>query len=307
MPVAGPIFILGMLPRSGTNHVWDLLGLHPDTELSIPVYEDHLVHSSGHLVDFVEDVAREWSPEWGVPAAAADDLLASIGDGILAWLTGDSDRRVVTKMPSVEGVDRFRALFPRSPLLVLVRDGRSLCESGVRTFGWSYERAFRRWRDAADTVIDLAHEAHADPHLALVRFEDLVERPADVVRTMCQTVGLDPDAFPYDRIGELPVRGSSTLSTAGVPVHWTPVEKTASFAPVERWESWSRHLHRRFAEVAGEQQRALGYDLVEPGGSDTLAERVSTARAYLFDARYREVARLLGRIRRQLGRTLRRR
>ena len=302
MPVTGPIFILGMLPRSGTNHVWDLLGLHPDTELSTPVYEDHLVRSSGHLVDFVDEVSREWTPEWDVPATAPSELLASIGDGILAWLTGDSDRRIVTKMPSVEGAARFRALFPRSPLVVLVRDGRSLCESGVRTFGWSYERAFRRWRDAADTVLDLTTAAHADPHVAVIRFEHLVERPAEVVRSICQTVGLDPDAFPYDRIGGLPVRGSSTLSTAGGTVHWAPVEKTASFTPVERWESWSPHLHRRFAAVAGEQQRALGYGLVEPGGSDTVAERASTARDYLFDARYRELARFLGRVRRQVRR-----
>lgn len=307
MPLTGPIFILGMLPRSGTNHAWDLLGLHPDAELSTPVYEDHLVRSSGHLVDFVDEVSREWTPEWEVPASAGNELLSSLGDGILAWLTGDSERRVVTKMPSVEGADRFRTLFPRSPLLVLVRDGRSLCESGVRTFGWSYERAFRRWRDAADIVLDLSAGAHADPHLAVVRFEDLVQRPAEVVRTICQTVGLDPDTFPYDCIGELPVRGSSTPSTPGEPVHWAPVEKTASFAPVERWETWSPHLHRRFAEVAGEQQRALGYELVEQGGSDTLAERASTAREYLFDARYREVARLLGRVRRQVGRTLERR
>ena len=307
MAVTGPIFVLGMLPRSGTNHVWDLLGLHPDTELSMPVYEDHLVRSSGHLVDFVDEVSREWTPEWDVPTSARDELLASIGDGILAWLTGESDRRVVTKMPSVEGAGRFRALFPRSPLLILVRDGRSLCESGVRTFGWSYERAFRRWRDAANTVLELADAAHGDPHLAVIRFEDLVERPADVVQIICKTVGLDPDAFPYDRIGDLPVRGSSTLSTVGGPVHWAPVEKTASFAPVERWESWSPHLHRRFADVAGEQQRALGYDLVEPPGSDTLAERATTARDYLFDARYREVVRILGRIRRQLARSLDRR
>jgi hypothetical protein len=208
-------------------------------------------------------------------------------------------------MPSVEGADRFRALFPRSSLLVLVRDGRSLCESGVRTFGWTYERAFRRWRDAADIVLGLSAGAHADRHLAVVRFEDLVERSAEVVRTMCQTVGLDPDTFPYDRIDGVPVRGSSTLSATGGPVHWSPVEKPTSFAPVERWESWPPYLHRRFAEVAGEQQRALGYDLVEPGGSDTLAQRATSARDYLFDARYREVARLLGRIRRQVGRTVR--
>lgn len=155
MVATGPIFILGMLPRSGTNHLWDLLGLHPDTELSTPVYEDHLVRSASHLFHYVDDVSRQWTPEWNVPEATSHELLVAIGDGILRWLSADSDRRIVTKMPSVEGADRFADLFPESPLFVLVRDGRSLCESGVRTFGWSYERAFRRWRDAADVVIGL--------------------------------------------------------------------------------------------------------------------------------------------------------
>lgn len=302
----GPIFILGMLPRSGTNHLWDVLGLHPDVELSTPVYEDQLVRFSSHLFHYVDDVTRHWSPEWNVPADAADELAAALGRGLLGWLSGRSERRVVTKMPSVEGAGRFFELFPESPLLLLIRDGRSVAESGVNTFGWSYERAFRRWRTAADIVVDLlADTANAD-RIELVRFEELVRRPADVVRSVCSTAGLDADAFPYDAIDSLPVRGSSTLSDDGRGVHWAPVAKSASFAPVERWESWPPYLHRRFADVAGPQQRALGYDLVdtaslaEPG----LRERAALARDHVFDARYREMARRLGRVRRQARRAL---
>ncbi len=130
-PAGPPIFVLGMLQRTGTNHLWDLLGLHPDTELLRPVFEDHLVRWSPHLVSYVDDVARRWSDDWQVPPSESADLLRSLGDGIVSWLSNHApDRRIVTKMPSVEQVDRFFDLFPACPLVVIVRDGRA-CASPV--------------------------------------------------------------------------------------------------------------------------------------------------------------------------------
>lgn len=291
-----PIFILGLLPRSGTNHLWDLLGLHPDTELMRPVYEDHLVRWTPHLRHYVEDVSRRWSPEWEVGEDEAAELLFALGDGVASWVTGGSQRRVVTKMPSVENAKLFFEVFRSSPLVVIVRDGRSLAESGARTFGWTYEHAFRRWAEGAQTVIDLQRTAPTD-RFCLVRYEDLVERPRDTVRDVCEHSGLDPDTFPYDRIEELPVRGSSTLARQGGGVHWELTEKPADFAPVERWESWSPHLHRRFERLAGAQQRALSYGLVSPSGSDSARERFDDVQDHAR-AIYRETHEKLGRLRR---------
>lgn len=297
---SAPVFILGLLPRSGTNHLWDLLGLHPDTELMRPVYEDHLVRWTPHLRHYVEDVSRRWSPEWDVGEDEITELLFALGDGIASWVTGGSQRRVVTKMPSVENAQHFFDVFRSSTLVVIVRDGRSLAESGVRTFGWTYEQAFRRWSEGARTVIDLQRTAPTD-RFCLVRYEDLVERPRDTVRYVCERSGLDPDTFPYDRIDALPVRGSSALAGQGGSVHWELTEKPADFAPVERHESWSPHLHRRFERVAGAEQRALGYGLVSPSGSDTARERFGDARDHA-EVIYRETHEKLGRLRRAVRR-----
>ena len=298
-----PIFILGLLPRSGTNHLWDLLGLHPDTELMRPVYEDHLVRWTPHLAYYVEDVSRRWSPEWEVSGDEADELLRSLGDGVAAWISGDSDRRVVTKMPSVQNAQLFFDVFRSSPLVVVVRDGRSLAESGARTFGWTYERAFRSYAGSAQVLLDLQATAPSD-RLHVVRFEDLVEHPEDTVRRVCEHCALDPDAFPYERIAELPVRGSSALAGGGGNVHWARTDKPEGFAPVERWHSWSPHLHRRFAQLAGEQQRALGYDLLDQPGSDTVAERLGDLRDGLLDSTWRDVRERLGRVRRAVPRAV---
>jgi hypothetical protein len=298
-----PIFVLGMLQRTGTNHLWDLLGLHPDTELLVPVYEDHLVRCSDHLVDYVSEVTRYWTPDWDVPAEESSALLASLGYGITRWLQGDSDRRMVTKMPSVERADRFFELFPDCPLVLLVRDGRSVSESGVSSFGWSYERAFRRWATAADIVLGVLDQHAGNSNLVLVRYEQLIDDPVASMRALCSGVGLDADRYPYHLIDELPVRGSSTLRSQGAnQIHWGPTEKSASFDPRERWRTWDAHRHRRFAEVAGRQQRALGYDLVDAESTTSPSEWIADRRD-LVDARYRETRVRLGRVRRAVVRS----
>ncbi len=302
-PAGPPVFILGMLQRTGTNHLWDLFGLHPDVELLQPVFEDHLVRWSPHLLAYVEDVTRCWSPEWEVPESEGTALAASVGRGVVDWLADRSDRRVVTKMPSVESASHYFELFADCPLVVIVRDGRSVSESGVRSFGWSYERAFRRWDAAARIVLDL-QERHRDrPGLAVVRYEDIIEKPGEVMRQLCLTTGLDPERYPFDEIERLPVRGSSTLRSEGgeEAIHWTPVERSDSFNPKERWRDWSPHVHRRFTAVAGQSQRALGYDLEPVAGRDTPAEQARDLRDHL-DVRWREVRVKLGRARRAVRR-----
>lgn len=58
-----PIFIHGILPRSGTNFLWDLLRLHPDcAPARVPVDEDWFLAHSDHLVHFVDDVGAAWDP-----------------------------------------------------------------------------------------------------------------------------------------------------------------------------------------------------------------------------------------------------
>lgn len=302
-PAGPPIFILGMLQRTGTNHLWDLFGLHPDVELLEPVPEDHLVRWSPHLLAYVDDVTRCWSPEWEVPPAEAVELTRAIGRGVMGWLADRSDRRVVTKMPSVESASNYFDLFAGCPLVVIVRDGRSVSESGTRSFGWSYERAFRRWNQAARIVLDLQERFGDRSDFAVIRYEDMIDKPDEVMRTLCLTTGLDPERYPFDEIERLPVRGSSALRTESgeEAIHWTPVERTDSFDPRERWRSWEPHIHRRFAAVAGESQQALGYDLEAVEGNDSPVDQARDLRDHL-DVRWREYRVKLGRARRAVRR-----
>jgi hypothetical protein len=285
---APPIFIAGIYPRSGTNHLLDLLCVHPDCAPPAPIWEDFLLASSGYLDAYVDAVTRHWSPGWGVGDAERRALLAALGGGIADFLRDRARApRVVTKTPSVDGLSRFGALFPDAHLIVLVRDGRAVVESGVRSFGWFRDGAIHGWARAARRV--LAFEARAAAlRYRRIHYEDLVARREACLRELLDFLGLDAARYDFARAAALPVRGSSRQGReAGAPVHWEGVPRTAEFAPTERFAHWTRAQHARFDWLAGDELRALGYAPAAPAGGPARA-----AWNRLLDVRLAAVRRL---------------
>lgn len=259
---AEPIFILGMLPRSGTNFLSGLLLLHPDLSPGRdPVNEDLFLAHSDHLVAFVDTVHAAWDPLWGTFDADLLDLLrADIGDGLVSFLWSDRSRRLVTKSPSVRHLDRFFAFFPEAQLLILMRDGRSVVQSAIATFGWDFDRACRAWAEAAQTILQFQRSESARAgRWRLVRYEDLVDDPDGQLRAIFKFLAVAPDRYDFAAARNLPVRGSSAYGRHEGKVHWAPVAKDRSFAPKERWRSWSAAQLERFDWLAGEELVQLGY------------------------------------------------
>jgi hypothetical protein len=259
---AEPVFVLGILPRSGTNFLSDLLLLHPDLSPSRdPVNEDLFLAHSDHLVAFVDSLHAAWDPRWGTFGAdLLDQLRANIGDGLLSFLWGDQSRRLVTKSPSVRHLERFFAFFPGAQLLILVRDGRSVVQSAVATFGWDFDRACRAWAEAAQTILRFqrAESARAG-RWRVVRYEDLLDDADGQLRMIFEFLALDPGRYDFAAARNLPVRGSSVYGRREGTVHWQPVAKDPSFAPKERWRSWSAAQLERFDWLAGEELVQFGY------------------------------------------------
>ena len=259
---ADPIFIHGILPRSGTNFLWDLLLIHADcTRGRTPVNEDLFLDHSDDLVAFVSTVRGAWDPIWGTfDADTTDRLYAAVGDGLLSFLWTDRTRRLVSKSPSVRHLDRFFSFFPRARLLILVRDGRAVVQSAMDTFGWDFDRACRAWADAARTIrrFQQIESAHAD-RWRLVRYEELVDHVEGQLRALFEFLELDATRYDFEAARNLPVRGSSAFGRDGHKVHWEAVTKDASFAPKERWRSWSTARLARFDWLAGAELVELGY------------------------------------------------
>ena len=262
-----PILILGLTPRTGTNYLWDLICLHPACAPGRePIREDLFLEHADLLFDFVRSVRGRWNPAWGeVSKETVAELSASIGSGLLGFLTEDEDRRLVTKNPSVTNIDKVFTLFPTAHVIVLVRDGRAVVESCVRTFAWDFDLAARRWAAAVDTALRFMDgRSSDDPAVKLVRYEDLVADPRRHMTDILGFLGLDLADYDLSAAARLPVRGSSVFLGGKAKVHWEPVERTADFDPLRRWAAWASEQHRRFAWLAGRQQVALGYGLDGP-------------------------------------------
>jgi len=267
---AHPIFIHGISPRSGTNFLCDLLLLHPDcARARAPVREDLFLDHSDHLLAFTNAVSGAWDPHWGnFESDICACLCASIGDGLVSFLWSDRDRRLVTKSPSVLHIDRFFTFFPSARLLILVRDGRSVVQSSTDTFAWDFDRACRVWSDAAGEIrrFQQCESAHAD-RWRLVRYEDLLDDPEEQLRSLLDFLELDPRRYDFAAARRLPVRGSSVLGRRDGRVHWDLVPRDESFAPKERWRSWTAAQLDRFDWLAGDQLRRCGYVAPAPPAS----------------------------------------
>jgi Sulfotransferase family len=283
-----PVFILGLTPRTGTNYLWDLVCLHPACAPGRePIREDFFLEHAHLLARFVRDVSRKWDPAWGkVSRETLAELHASLGTALLEFLSTDDERRLVTKNPSVAGIEQVFTFFPTAQLIILARDGRAVVESCVRTFGWDLDLAARRWAVAASSALRfLDGRATDDPMVRLVRYEDLVADPRGQLSNLFSFLGLDDADYQFSAAERLPVRGSSVLLGGQERVHWDPVERTADFNSLRRWADWTAEQHRRFAWLAGREQVALGYGLDESGPTTTSARARQRLASALWRAR----------------------
>lgn len=257
------IFILGLLPRSGTNFLSNLLQLHPDCAPADPVWEDFLVTHLDLLASYSNAVAGDWDSSWGVTDQTGVDLDIALGGGLASFLDKRCDEaRVISKTPRVENLDFFFRFFPKGRLLILLRDGRSIVESGAQSFGWSREAAMHSVAQAARTITHFQQRFPAAEHRYLIlRYEDLWQDTEVQLRALFDFLELNSENYDWPGALALPVRGSSQLQAreAG-SLHWDPVERGTEFDPLSRFAGWSDARHMRYNSVAGTAMKPFGYD-----------------------------------------------
>lgn len=279
-PSPAPIFILGMRPRSGTHFLANLLCLHPDCTKSA-IAEDSLLVNANLLARYVRRLDAQWTLGNGEPLAGYDEVLRHcIGDGLVSFLReiqnrGEAERvrkfgkqaaasrvhkRLVTKTPLIDNLEYFFQFFPRAHLLVLVRDGRAVVESSVRSFASDPEWEMRAWAAAADKLAQFETDFHeAGARYLIVRFEDLHSHTEAEMRRILAFLGLNTERYSFAGALNIPVVGSSTFKRPPGNVRWLPVKKTPDFDPLARASEWTRATHERFNWIAGHQLVRLGY------------------------------------------------
>lgn len=286
------IFIMGIMPRSGTHFLANLLCQHPNCAKSV-VAEDALTANADSLVRYAASLQRQWRGQTGSTYSDAREmLLKNLGDGLINFLIEfkkkafankarefnfnlpaqaerQSPKRLVTKTPSVVNLDKFFKLFPNEKLLVIVRDGRAVVESCAASFGFDREETARDWKKAARRILRFQKdEPVSSGKYLIVKYENLHAQTENEMRRILQFLRLDCESYPFEKSLDLPVVGSSEFKRGRGGVHWLPVRKTEDFNPLARAASWRRAEHERFNWLAKDELIALGYEPKEFAGQD---------------------------------------
>lgn len=277
------VVIRGIMPRSGTNFVADLLRLHPAMAVNPG--------------DFWEFAPLRFTPLWTKYVAAVEACKHApgfdaarfephIGRAWIDYLRESAPvpaTHLVVKEPSVEFLSEQYRMFPGSRTIVVVRDARDLIESALRSGfvlprrQWWRRRHWRRLLPLGDfralcrmyaaagsrliAFLDKRQDLTQNRQVQVVRYEDVVAETQTRVRMLLTDLGVDDASYDWQGLDTLPVRGSSFLRGAGGQMDFAQGQaKTQAFQPVGRWADWSRPQRRVFEQVAGEVMQQLGYD-----------------------------------------------
>lgn len=255
------LIIHGVMPRSGTVYVGELLRLHPDL-YAYPneIWELPFLQQAGEIQKLQKKFFLAY--EQNVGKIGKDDFLPIFGSSLIAYLYSflPPEGRMLLKVPSVQYLTYFDSVFPGEDMLLLVRDGRDVVHSTLRTWPQlRFSMVCRRWRRAAE-MVHRFHAIHGADRKGywLAKFEDAVRDPVAFVEQACDRFDLDVQRYPFEKIESIRVQGSSSLRKDGKVV-WDHVERPKDFSPVAHWRGWSRMKKIMFKRIAGQCLIDLGY------------------------------------------------
>lgn len=259
----GPALIIhGIMPRSGTVYVGELLRRHPQ----LYAYPNHLWELPA--LSLTADVRRlqqkfllGYKPNIG--KLEDDDFLPLFGAAIMAFLNGQvpPTQRVLSKMPNVQYLGHFFSMFPHENLLILTRDGRDVVHSTLRTWRHlNFIQVCLRWNRSARSILSTLEQFRRCGRSGywVGRYENALTAPEDFVREACRQFQLNEDCYPFAEIDKIRVIGSSKLESQD-KVLWRHLKRPQNFRPIEYWKDWSPLRKKIFKVIAGQSLLDLGY------------------------------------------------
>lgn len=255
------IFLHGIMPRSGTVFVGNLIKLHPDLA-AYPgeIWEIPFLCSTGSILDFQDSFFSAYS--MNDDKIGRNDFMRMFGAAFIRYLNDfDSSKRLFMKEPRVRFLNYFFDQFPDENLVLLVRDGRDVVSSTIRSWPEKdFESVCEEWDKAAKICLSFTeHHQDKESQWLLSKFEEILDAPSDFVRQVCTKFSLDQSRYPFDEVDLIPVQGSSMQKKDG-QVTWEPIKKDADFNPIGRWSDWTDQQKDRFKLLAGESLITLGYE-----------------------------------------------
>jgi len=277
-----PIFV-GGLPRNGTTLVGRLLGSH--SEIALPPDElgffqvfwrpgdppDRPLHGRAELEPRLERLLRR-IPNWGVPE---EEVLEAARNGrptyrdLFVFLLDLYRRR--TGKPRVgektvyyhQWLHVLDAWFDDYRFVHVVRnpiDGFASVKwfkrgtprpNKVDLVPWLHE-----WNESAALAL---HRSHARPdRYCLVRYEDVVARPADTLERICKVVGVAPEPERMLELGSGEATESSFVEESGRIDYDGRIRRSDE---VDRSKRIDPHELEAIRSVCAPLAHLLGYDV----------------------------------------------
>ena len=200
-----PIFIMGC-HRTGTTLVCRILNSHSRIEIYLethyyPIFRRNIYYCgnlrrSANLICFINElrnVVRGQAIFLDMELPGTDDfleaLVAPTFEGVLETLLllyakKHGKVRGGDKTPQhYEYLPEILEKFPDSPVIFLMRDPRDTVLSMQRQFGTNIKGATLCWNEALYSYQRATRPVH------LVRYEELVWRPAEIIEEMCTFIG----------------------------------------------------------------------------------------------------------------------
>jgi septation ring formation regulator EzrA len=287
-----PMPVVVGAPRSGTTLLRFMLDAHPD--LAIPPETSFLVEGAqwsrepGMTAErFVEALTHfpPEAPNWADFAMSADDLLAEIralprfdvAEAFRCFYRLYARRlgkaRWGEKTPGYGmQLDQLATLLPEARFVHLIRDGRDVALSWRQVwFAPSQEMRVlgEQWANWVSTTRHLGRRA---AHYLEVRYEELIMRPAETLRRICDFVELEfhPAMLEYHK--QAPARlaehqgrtqsdGTPIISQEKRLAQQSLLTHAPSVSRVSAWRKTMTESERRdFEETAGALLTELGYN-----------------------------------------------
>ena len=254
------IMLHGVMPRSGTTLVGELLRLHPDL-CAYPneLWEVPFLRTTNRMIQVQEAFFDAY--KHNIARMGRLDFLPLFGASIVAYLHAsvEPSKRLLVKTPDVQYLSYFHHVFPFESLLLVLRDGRDVVHSTLKTWpGSDFALICKTWNAGARLILELSrHRTREDGGFWVAKFEDAVGNPARFMEEVCERFDLDETKYPFDGIGNVPVRGSS--QPAKGEVSWEGEQKPKGFNPIGRWKEWPGKWKETFKKIAGNSLVRTGY------------------------------------------------
>lgn len=276
MSTPSPIFILGS-PRSGTTLFSLILKQNP--ELAIP-YESHFIvpvftkwrsisqaDFPGVRATILEEIINskyvaDWHPKVlndQIDLNQCHDLATLINQVFMAYAKNESKQRWADKTPGyLIHVDTLNHLFPTAKFIHLVRDGRDVSLSLLKThFGPNnFLTALQHWERKITIARKMLAMLRPDRHIE-IRYEDLIASPRVTMKQVSHFLELE---FHPTMLEDFSQEAKDRVGDRIHTLH-SNLLQPLNASSCERWKRELGKADQHLAwKIAGTQLEALGYD-----------------------------------------------